>query len=95
MYVSFPTCTLIIYAVNPLHHWSDFMDFTLANARRFYLSQGDPLALRELKEKKTISLNPLHPKSDFMDITLDNTRRFYSSQGDLLGLKGLTQEITH
>ena len=47
------------------------MDFTLSNARRFYLSEGDPLGVKELK---TISLNPFTPKSDLIDFTLSNVR---------------------
>ena len=61
------------------------MDFTLSNARRFYLSEGDPLGVKELK---TISLNPFTPKSDLIDFTLSNARRFYSSEGDPLGVTG-------
>ena len=47
--------------INPLHPKSD-LDFTLSNARQFYLSKGDPLGLKGLK--KTISFNPLRPKSN-------------------------------
>ena len=37
---------------NPLHlksEYSDLMDFTLSNARRFYSSKGDLLGLKGLK----------------------------------------------
>ena len=72
--------------LNPFTPKSDFIDFTLSNARRFYSSNGDPLGVKGLK---TISLNPFTPKSDFIDFTLSNARRFYSSNGDPLGVKGL------
>ena len=35
--------------VNPFTPKSDFIDFTLSNARRFYLSKGDPLGVKGLK----------------------------------------------
>ena len=41
--------------LNPFTPKSDFIDFTLSNARRFYSSKGDPLAVKGLK---TMSLNP-------------------------------------
>ena len=34
---------------NPLTPKSDFIDFTLSNAIRFYLSKGDPLGVKGLK----------------------------------------------
>ena len=35
--------------VNPLKPKSDLIDFTLSDARRFYLSKGDPLGVKGLK----------------------------------------------
>lgn len=34
---------------NPFSPKSDFIDFTLSNARRFYSSKGDPLGIKGLK----------------------------------------------
>ena len=34
---------------NPFPPKSDFIDFTLSNARRLYSSKGDPLGIKELK----------------------------------------------
>ena len=34
---------------NPFTPKSDLIDFTLSNARRFYLSKGDPLGVKGLK----------------------------------------------
>ena len=36
--------------VNPFTPKSDFIDFTLSNARRFYASKGDPLGVEGLKQ---------------------------------------------
>ena len=33
---------------NPFTHKSDFVDFTLSNARQFYSSKGDPLGVKGL-----------------------------------------------
>ena len=63
--------------VNSFTPKSDFIDFTLSNARRFYSSKGDPLGVKGLKK-----LPPV-------DFTLSNARRFYSSKRDPLGVKGL------
>ena len=41
-------------------------DLILAKARRFYLSNGDPLGVKGLK---AFSLNPFAPMSDFIDFT--------------------------
>ena len=38
-----------VFFFNPLSPKSAFIDFTLSNARRFYLSRGDPLGLKGLK----------------------------------------------
>ena len=35
--------------VNPFTSKSDSIDFTLSNTRWFYLSKGDPLGVKELK----------------------------------------------
>ena len=35
---------------NPFTPKSDFIDFTLSNARRFYSSKGDPLGVKGLKD---------------------------------------------
>ena len=34
--------------INPFTPKSDLIDFTLSNARRFYLSKGDPLGVKGL-----------------------------------------------
>ena len=38
-----------INCFNPFTPKSDFIGFTLSNARRFYSSKGDPLGVKELK----------------------------------------------
>lgn len=35
---------------NPFPPKSDFIDFTLSNARRLYSSKGDPLGIKGLKQ---------------------------------------------
>ena len=35
-------------SLNPFTPKSDFIDFTLSNARQFYLSKGDPLGVKGL-----------------------------------------------
>ena len=72
--------------LNPFTPKSDFIDFSLSNARRFYSSKGDPLGAKRLKNYLPY---PFTPKSDFIDFSLFNARRFYSSKGDPLGVKGL------
>ena len=71
--------------INPLHPRSAIIeDFTLSSARWFYLSKGDPLGLKGLK-----NCLPLHPKSALIDFTLSKTLGdfiIYSSKGDSLGL---------
>ena len=37
-----------VVLVNPFTPKSDLIDFTLSNARCFYLSKGDPLGMEEL-----------------------------------------------
>ena len=54
--------------LNPSTPKSDFIEFTLSNANRFYLSKGDPLGVKS--PLKAISHNPFTPKSDFIDFTL-------------------------
>ena len=42
-----------LYAItlfSPFTPKSDFIDFTLSNTRQFYLSKGDPLEVKGLKE---------------------------------------------
>ena len=36
-------------SLNPFTPKSDFIDFTLSNARRFYSSEGDALGVKGLK----------------------------------------------
>ena len=36
------------FCLNPFTPKSDFIDFTLSNARRFYSSNGDPLGVKGL-----------------------------------------------
>ena len=36
-------------SLNPFTPKSDLIDFTLSDARRFYLSKGDPLGVKGLK----------------------------------------------
>ena len=36
-------------SLNPFTPKSDLIDFTLSNARQFYLSRGDPLGVKGLK----------------------------------------------
>ena len=59
--------------MNPFTPKSDFIDFTLSNARQFYSSKGDPLGVKGLK---TISLNLFTHKSDLIDFTLSNELKF-------------------
>ena len=54
----------------------DLIDFTLSNANRFYLSKGDPLAVKGLKNH--LLINPFTAKGDLIDFTLSNANRFYS-----------------
>ena len=63
------TISLKNYLLNPFTPKSDFIDFTLSNARRFYSSEGDPLGV---KGSKNYLLNPFTPKSDLQ------CNRFYS-----------------
>ena len=39
------------HSLNPFTPKSDLIDFTLSNARRFYSSKGDPLAVKGLIER--------------------------------------------
>ena len=71
------------YVINPFTLKSDLKDFTLSNTRQFYLSKGDPLAVKVLK--KTISLNPSTPKNDLIDSTL--TPDNFTHQRETLGSK--------
>ena len=69
------------------------IDLTLSNARRFYSSMGNPLAVKGLTTSKTMStlINALTAVGTLMtlkDFTLSNTRRFYSSMWDPLAVKG-------
>ena len=52
--------------IKPFPPKSEIKDFILANARRFYSSNGDPLGVKGLK---AMSLNPFPPMSDFIDFT--------------------------
>ena len=40
---------IYIHVINPFSAKDVLIDFTLSNARRFYLSKGNPLALKGLK----------------------------------------------
>ena len=42
------------FVFNPLHPKSALTDFTLSNARRFYLSIRDPLGLKGLNDTKKV-----------------------------------------
>ena len=75
------------------------IDFTLANARRFYSSMGNPLAVKGLTTnshpggRQYIPINALTAVGALMtliDFTLSNAGRFYSSMGKPLAVKGLT-----
>ena len=39
-----------LYLTNPFTPKSDFIDFNLSNARRFYSSKGDPSGVKGLRE---------------------------------------------
>ena len=46
----FGLATVCVIILNPFTSKSDFIDFTLSNARRFYSSKGDPLGVKGLNE---------------------------------------------
>ena len=79
---------------------------TYTNARRFYSSMGNRLAVKGLTTSKVMS--PLTTSKTFpinaltavgalmtlIDFTLSNARRFYSSMGNRLAVKGSTASNT-
>lgn len=57
-------------SLNPFTPKSDFIDFTLSNARRFYSSKGDPLGV-EVLNATSCALDLGHPKSGATVARLD------------------------
>ena len=78
------------FSFNPFNAKDVLIEFTLSNARRFYSSKGNPLALKGFK--KTILLNPFSAKDILINFTLSNARRFYLSKGNPLALNGLNDQ---
>ena len=75
--------------VNPFTAKDVLIDFTLSKAGRFYLSNGDPLAVKGLKNYLPY---PFHYQGHTYEFTLSNARQLYSSKGDPLAVTGLIRK---
>ena len=59
--------------VNPFTPKTDLIDFTLSNASQFYLSQGDPLGVKELRQEGTFCMNRIQRGKVYMLILVVNS----------------------